>query len=138
MKAVLLTLVATSFVSGAVAVSAQERPWNPGPSLGNAACGQWSAVRKGQAPDSSASSLEAPERAAFLFEAVTTSWTQGFLSAAQLLLSLGARDSRPIFTLPEPVVLRAWLDKYCAEKPLDKISIAMLALVAELRGHTQK
>lgn len=61
---------------------------------------------------------------------MATSWIQGHLSGVNVGWS-GSNPAR-MFAIPSATTIAAWMDKRCAEKPLDSLSQASLALAVEL------
>jgi hypothetical protein len=86
---------------------------------GRFTCGAWVEGRR-----KSTRELQDP------LEVIMTTWAEGFLSAATLFLwakpGLRLKDT-------DESGIKAYLDKYCAEHPLDAFSDATTELVGELK-----
>jgi hypothetical protein len=87
---------------------------------GTASCGEWLQFRENVMEKATLYQLEA--------------WIDGFLSGTSR-----ANAGRPDFLASKPstVAMYAWVDNYCRSKPLDHITVAVEALIRELRSRAQ-
>jgi hypothetical protein len=85
-------------------------------------CVSWIEARKGKQDPVNirAKTIEGPSR----------TWIWGFVSGAN------AYGRRPLADVPAGA-LDAWVDKYCADHPLDRIDDAGIALVEELAARAR-
>lgn len=60
---------------------------------------------------------------------VYATWMRGFLSGYNI-----ATSGRPVANIPSPETILAYIDKYCAEKPLDLLGSCAIKLTKELGG----
>jgi hypothetical protein len=82
---------------------------------GAASCGTWTDARK--EGGARADALEA--------------WVEGFLTGTNALLAV--KDEGPdVAASTDMSGILKWLDRYCADHPLDRITAASMALIAEL------
>ena len=93
--------------------------------VGKQTCGYWVTARKAGSSDTSAKTL--------LRESVVTSWVQGFV------VGVWAREGgqRASFSVPDGPTMQVWLDKYCADRPLELVMQAAIQLVTEITGPKQ-
>ena len=78
---------------------------------GTASCGEWTKARRQQ-------------NSAYFF-----SWVLGYLSATNASVQEFTSD---ITATTDPEGLKAWIDNYCTQRPLDPLAKATGALVIEL------
>jgi hypothetical protein len=117
-----LTLLAIAVaLSGALpqtpqAPQAQKNPHMYGPF--RSLCGGWTAQRKD------------PSTGGQLGAASLLIWVEGFISGSawtQQALNIQLKDT-------DPDAIAAWMDKYCADHPLDELVQGAASLVIELKG----
>ncbi len=68
-----------------------------------------------------------------MLETMILSWSQGFLSALNLVISTS--NNRKPFMLPDPPSIMLFLDKYCRDNPLKIILDGNVELYAEIKAN---
>jgi hypothetical protein len=83
---------------------------------GDKSCGAWSQARR----DGDARSI------------AYQVWFLGFVSGVSVTLTLGQKSPDFLKNMDAPGLI-AWVDKYCAAHPLDKLLTAAIELIDELQ-----
>lgn len=115
MKYLKLIAACTALVTGATVSAAQEDQVLSG--AGAQGCGGW---------------LQASAKVARTgggHDFIYVSWVQGYLSGLNMPRILSKKDE---LKMPDMDTIRAYLDKHCRDKPLDKVSEAAFMLFIQL------
>ena len=93
--------------------------------VGAQSCGKYIDVRSKRS--------ESPE--SVLQESIMISWAQGYISAMNADRAIYTK--KELMLLPDPPSIEAYLDKFCRENPLKKISGGTLKLYIELEVNSR-
>ena len=116
----MLVMVSVLGLAASANVRAQSEPLNATLGAGNESCGKF---------------LDYERRSDQVSVFMIVSWVQGFISAENISIATGT--NQPFLHLPDGETVRAYLDKFCRENPLDSPALGAGKLYHELQARQQ-